>query len=145
MSVIQGIPLSFVLEMWTAIHDFTASTGDDFKLALYLSASHNKDTTAYSTTDEITGTGYTAGGATLTSVTPVMSGLYSVCDFANPSWTSATFSADSALLYNSSKADRAVLILDFGATKSVSSGTFTVNMPSPDQVSAILRMRRDQS
>ena len=143
MSVIQGVPLSFQLEVLLGTHDFTASTGDTIKMALFDDASHNKDTTAYSTTSEITGTGYSAGGATLTSVTPVLDGLVAICDFADPSWTTATFSANSALIYNSSKSDKAILVLDLGGTKSVTAGTFTVNIPTADQVSAILRIRRD--
>jgi len=98
-------------------------------------------TTAYSASDETSGTGYTATGEILTSVTPVTSGVTALCDFDDRSWTTASFTARGALLYNDTHAtNAAVCVLDFGSDKTVSTGTFTVQFPAADASNAIIRI-----
>ena len=111
-----------------AEHDFTADT---FKIALYTSSATLGAThMAYSTTNEVSGTGYTAGGATLTTVAPTSSGTTAFVDFNDPSFTSATITARGALIYNSSKSNKAVAVYDFGSDQSTTNGTFTITIPS---------------
>lgn len=137
----QAICNSFKQELGVGTHNFTLSTGNVFKIALYTSASTmGASTTAYSATNEVSGTGYTAGGATLTNVTPVLSGSTAVFDFADVSWSTATFTARGALIYNTSASNKAVMSLDFGSDQVVSSGTFSVVFPTPDASNAILRL-----
>jgi hypothetical protein len=143
MAITQAICNSFKTELLTATHNFTASTGDTFKLALYTSsASLDKTTTAYSATNEVGNSGtYAAGGGALTSVTPVLSSDTAVCDFSpDLSFTSATITARGALIYNSSKSNKAVAVLDFGSDKTSTNGTFTVIFPTPDAANAIIRL-----
>ena len=100
-------------------------------------------TTAFSTTNEITntsGTAYTSGGATLTSVTPTTSGTTAFCDFDDVSYTSASFTANGALIYNSSQSNKAVCAIAFGSDKTVTSGTFTIQFPTADATDAIIRI-----
>jgi hypothetical protein len=112
-----------------------------FKIALYTSAtSLDATTTVYSATNEVVGTGYTAGGNTLTDIAPVSSGTTAYISFAATSWTIATFTVRGALIYNSSQGNKAVAVLDFGTDKSVVSGTFTITFPSADASNAILRI-----
>jgi len=132
---------SFKGELLTGSHDFTTTTGDAFKIALYTnSASFTAATTDYTVTNEISGTGYTAGGEELTNVTPTTSGTTGYTDFADVSWTSASFTARGALVYNSTLGTNSVIVLDFGADKTVSSGTFTVTFPTADATNAIIRI-----
>ena len=132
---------SFKQEILVATHNFTASTGNTFKLALYDSdATLSASTTAYSTSEEITGTGYTAAGKTLTSVTPVLDSATAVCDFGDISWTSSTFTANACLIYNDDQANKAVCSVAFGGDKSVSSGTFTIQFPAAAATTAIVRI-----
>ena len=137
---------SFKTEVLTAIHDFTASTGDTFKLSLYTnSASPTKSTTVYFTGDEVSesGTGYTAGGNSLTSVTPALSTDTACCDFSDTSWTSATITARGAIIYNSTATpdnEQSVAVIDFGGDKTCTSGTFTIHFPTADASDAILRL-----
>lgn len=133
---------SFKVELLKGVHDFTLSTGDTFKLALYTStATHGAATTAYSATNEISGTGYTATGAALTNVTPTASGTTAITDFADVSWTTATFTAASGLIYNDTAAgDPAVSVHDFGGDQSVTAGTFTAQFPTADASNAIIRI-----
>ena len=141
MAITQAVCNSFKTQILTATHDFTNGTGDAFKIALYTSsASLDKTTTAYSATNEVAGAGYTAGGAALTSSTPVLSTDTAVCDFADASWNNATITARGALIYNSSKANKAVCVLDFGSDKTSTAGTFTITFPTPDASNAILRI-----
>lgn len=141
MAITTAMPTSFKQEILVATHNFTASTGDTFKMALFTSsATLGASTTAYSTTNEISGTGYTAGGATLTSVTPTTSGTTAYCDFNDVSWSSATFTSNGALIYNSSKSNKACSVHAFGGDQSVSSGTFTVVFPTPDASNAVIRI-----
>ena len=144
MAITSAICTSFKQEILVGTHNFTATSGDTFKIALFTSdASLGASTTAYSTSNEITnssGTAYTAGGATLTSVTPTTSGTTAFCDFADVSYTSASFTANGALIYNDDQSDKAVAVIAFGGDKTVSSGTFTIQFPTADATNAIIRI-----
>jgi|TARA_R100000084_G_C4502730_1_gene78917 hypothetical protein len=141
MANTSAICTSFKVELLKGVHDFTATTGDTFKIALFTSsATLGAGTTAFSTSEEITGTGYTSGGATLTSVTPTTDSTTAVCDFANVSFTSASFTANAALIYNSSESNKAVAAIAFGSDKTVTSGTFTIEFPAADATNAIIRL-----
>jgi hypothetical protein len=141
---------SFKLQLLSGIHAFNTSvvragTGADaFKLALYTSAATlDATTTVYSSTNETTntaGTAYVAGGNTLTSPTTSSSGTTAWADFADTSWSTASFTARGALIYNSTQGNKAVVVLDFGADKTASAGTFTVVFPTPDASNAIIRI-----
>jgi hypothetical protein len=134
---------SFKVELMRSIHNFTASTGNTFKLALYTnSASFTAATTAYTTTNEVTASGsYAAGGGTLTNVTPTSSGTTAFTDFADISFTTATITARGALIYNdTATGDPTVVVLDFGSDKTSTSGTFQVIFPTADSSSAIIRI-----
>jgi len=137
MSILQTQTTSFKAELYQAIHDLTTDT---LKIALYTgNATLNESTTAYSTTNEITGTGYTASGVTLTGVSVNSSGYTAYVSFNNPSWTSASFTTRAALIYNSSKANRSIAVLDFGADKTVSGNTFTITLPTNNASDALIR------
>ena len=144
MAITSAICTSFKQELLVGTHNFTATSGNTFKIALFTSdASLGAGTTAYSTSNEITnssGTAYTAGGATLTSVTPTTDGTTAVCDFADVSYTSASFTANGALIYNDTQSDKAVAVIAFGGDKTVSSGTFTIQFPAADTSNAIIRI-----
>lgn len=124
---------SFKQEVLQAVHKFetVGNSGDTFKCALFtVTAALGASTTAYGATNEITGTGYSAGGVTLTCYTPTVNSNVASADFDDSVWSGATFSGVRyALIYNSSKSNKAVAVVDFGADKSVSAGTFTVTMP----------------
>jgi hypothetical protein len=145
MAITSAVCTSFKVELLKGVHNFTATTGNTFKIALFTSsASLGAATTAYSTSNEITnssGTAYTAGGATLTSVTPTASSTTAVCDFADVSYTDATFTANGAMIYNdSASGDPACVIVAFGSDKTVTSGTFTIQFPTADATNAIIRL-----
>jgi hypothetical protein len=145
MAITSAICNSFKTEVLQAVHNFTATTGNTFNLALYTSsATLDKTTTAYSATNEITntsGSAYVAKGKALTSVTPALSGDTACCDFADVSWTSASFTANGCLIFNDSAAgDPAVCAIAFGGDKTVSSGTFTIQFPVADASNAIIRI-----
>ena len=146
MAITSAICNSFKTEILTGTHNFTASSGNTFNLALYTSdATLNKSTTAYTTSNEVSGSGYTAKGNALTSVTPTLSTDTAVCDFADTSFTSASFTARGCLIYNSSSisgltSNAAVCSIDFGGNKTVSSGTFTIQFPANNSSSAIIRI-----
>lgn len=134
---------SFKVELMQAVHNFTASTGNTFKLALYdNNASFTAATTAYTATDEVGNSGtYTAGGGTLTNVTPTSSGTTAFTDFADLSFTSATITAYGAMIYNDTAAGNpSVCILDFGGAKTSTAGTFTIVFPTADASNAIIRI-----
>ncbi len=132
---------SFKKELLEGLHDFNASGGNTFKLALYTSsATLNASTTAYATTNEISGTGYTAGGGTLTNVDPTTSSTTAFCDFNDLTFSSATITARGALIYNSTNSNRAVVVLDFGADKTSTAGDFTIVFPTADSSNAIIRI-----
>ena len=144
MTISSAVCNSFKQEILVGTHNFTASSGNSFKLALYTSsASLGAGTTAYATTNEISntsGSAYTAGGKVIVSVTPALSGSTAVCDFADISFTSASFTANGCLIYNDTQADKAVCVVAFGSDKTVSSGTFTIQFPTADASNAILRI-----
>ena len=145
MAITSAICNSFKTEVLQGIHNFTASSGDTFNLALYTSsATLNKSTTAYSSSNEISntsGSAYSAKGKALTSVTPALSTDTACCDFADISWTSASFTANGCLIFNdSATGDPAVMVFDFGADYSVSGGTFEIQWPTNDASNAILRI-----
>ena len=145
MAITSAVCNSFKTEVLQGLHNFTASSGNSFKLALYTSsATLNKSTTAYSTSNEITntsGSAYTAKGEALTSVNPALSGDTACCDFADVSWTSASFTANGCLIFNdSASGDPAVCAIAFGSDKTVTSGTFTIQFPVADADNAILRI-----
>lgn len=134
---------SFKVELMQAVHNFTATTGNVFKLALYdNSASFTAATTAYTSTNEVPNSGsYSAGGGTLTNVTPTSTGTTAFTDFADLSFTSATITAYGAMIYNDTAAGNpSVCILDFGGAKTSTAGTFTIIFPTADASSAIIRI-----
>ncbi len=145
MAISSAICNTFKTEVLKAVHNFTASSGNSFKLALYTSsASMGASTTAYATTNEIantSGSAYSAKGKALTSVTPVLDGSTAVCDFANISWRSASFTANGCLIFNdTASGDPGVCVIAFGGDKTVSSGTFTIQFPAADASNAIVRI-----
>ena len=134
---------SFKVELMRGVHNFTTSTGNTFKLALYdNSASFTAATTTYTATNEVAASGsYSAGGGALTNVTPSSTGTTAFTDFADLSFTSATITAFGALIYNDTAAgDPTVCVLDFGGAKTSTSGTFTIIFPTADSTSAIIRI-----
>jgi len=144
MANTSAICNSFKTEILKAVHNFTASTGNTFKIALFTSsATLGAGTTAYAATgmNEMSGTGYTAGGKALTSVTPSLDSTTACCDFDDISWTSATFTANACLIYNdSASGDPSVCAVAFGGDKAVSSGTFTIQFPAKAATTAIVRI-----
>ena len=132
---------SFKKELLEGLHDFNASGGNVYKLALYdNTATLDASTTVYTTTGEISGTGYTAGGGTLTNVDPTSSGTTGFCDFDDLTFSTATITARGALIYNSTNGDRAVVVLDFGSDKTSTAGDFTIVFPTADASNAIIRI-----
>jgi hypothetical protein len=133
---------SFKKELMEAKHNFLNSGGSTFQIALYTdSASFTAATTAYTTSNEISGTNYTAKGNTLTRVDPTTSSTTAYTDFADTSWSTATFSAMGAMIFNDSASnDAAVVILDFGALKTATAGTFTIAFPAANASNAIIRI-----
>ena len=145
MAISSAVCNTFKTEVLRAIHNFTASSGDTFNLAMYTSsASMGAGTTAYISTNEISnsaGSAYSAKGKALTSVTPALDSSTAVCDFANISWTSASFTANGCLIFNdSASGDPAVCVIAFGGDKVVTNGTFTIEFPAADSSNAILRI-----
>ena len=155
MAITQAMCTSFKSELLQGIHNFhngsgggtttTTGTGNTFKIALYTSSvTLAASTTAYATTNEVSGTNYSAGGNTLTNVDPSTSGTTALTDFADSTWSSATITANGALIYNSSttagSADRAVVVLAFGGDKTSTAGDFTITFPAADASNAIIRI-----
>lgn len=141
MAITTAICDSFKQELAQALHDFTASTGNAFKMALYVAAATlGSSTTAYSATNEASGTGYTAGGAALTNITPQVTSNVAHWQFSNVSWSSSSITARGCLIYNTTNSNRAVAVWNFGADYTSSSGTFAVNMPTNNNSSALLRI-----
>ena len=133
---------SFKKELMTGTHNFTNSSGNTFKLALYTnSASFTAATTAFTTSNEVSGTGYSSGGGTLTNVTPTTSSTTALTDFADLTFSSATITARGALIYNdSASGDPSVVVLDFGGDKTSTAGDFTIVFPTAAASSAIIRI-----
>jgi hypothetical protein len=138
MAITSGMCTSFKAELFGGIHDLDT---DVIKMALYTSsATLGPSTTAYSATNEVVGTGYSAGGATVTGVTISTSGTSAVVDMNDVTWASATITARGCLIYNSSKANRAIAVIDFGGDKTSTNGPFTAIIPVADASNAILRI-----
>lgn len=146
-----AFPTSAKVELMTKLHDFTASTGNDFKVALGIptpTGTYGAATTNYSNltgnSDEVSGTGYSAGGYDITAAnntTPTSSGTTAyTTPGVNPSWTSSSFSARACIMYNATNGNRAVYVGDFGGTQTVSSGTFTIIMPTNNSSNALIRL-----
>ena len=145
MAITSAICTSFKVEILKAVHNFTASSGNTFNIALYDSdASLGAGTTAYTTSEEISntsGSAYSAKGKALTSVTPAASSTTAVCDFSDISWTSASFTARGCMIFNdSASGDPSVCCIDFGGDKTATNGTFTVQFPTANSSDAIIRI-----
>ena len=141
MAITSAICTSFKQELLVGTHNFTNSSGNSFKLALYTSsATLGAGTTAFTTTGQASGTNYTSGGSALTNVTPATSGTTAVCDFADLTFTNATVTARGCLIYNDTNSDKAVCALDFGGNKTTTAGTFTVAFPAAAASTAIIRI-----
>ena len=142
MAISQAMCTSFKIALLDGEMDFSSNTGQTFKIALYTSsASLGEGTTAYSATNEVSGTNYTAGGNTLSiSANPAASGTTAFLDFADTTWSNATITARGALIYKSGGSNPAVAVLDFGADKTSTAGDFTVQFPAADASNAIVRI-----
>jgi hypothetical protein len=148
MAITQAMATSFKVEILDGIHNFgvgvirASTAADTYKIALYTSAaSLDAATTAYTTSNEVVGTGYTAGGNTLAiSVVPVSSGTTAYLSFSNSSWTTASITARGAMIYNSTQSNKCVAVLDFGSDKTSTAGTFTIVFPTADASNAIIRI-----
>ena len=147
MTIAQTATTSFKVELLQAVHNFGPTSPNTFKVALYTAASTiGPTTTVYTTTAEVVGTGYTAGGNTLVISTSPTSGNNTAniptafVSFSNSSWPGASFTARGALIYNSTEGNKSVAVLDFGADKTVSNDTFQIIFPTADATSAIVRI-----
>jgi len=147
MAITQAMCTSFKVELLNGIHAFGTTvarggtTADSMYIALFTSsASLDATTTAYSTSNEVAGTGYTAGGNSLTAVAPTSSGTTAFTDFNDTTWSTATITARGALIYNSTQSDKAVAVLDFGSDKTSTAGDFTIVFPTADSSNAIIRI-----
>jgi hypothetical protein len=136
MAILQGMCSSFKQESWLGIHDLDTDT---LKLALYTAAADlSQATTVYTSTGEVVGAGYTAGGEVITGAQVLLSGTTAYLTFNNPVWTGASFVCRGGLIYNASKANRAIAVLDFGADKTAN-GTFPIQLPAATAAAALLR------
>ena len=141
MAITQAMCTSFKKELLEAKHNFLASGGNTFKLALYTSsATMTAATTAFTTTNQASGTNYTSGGAALTNINPTSSGTTAFTDFADLTFGTATVTARGCLLYNSTNSNKALCAIDFGGDKTSTAGDFTVVFPSPTATGAIIRL-----
>jgi hypothetical protein len=139
MAITQAICSTFKQQLLEGIHNFAASGGDTFKIALYTSSANlNSSTTVYTTSGESSGTGYTAGGGTLTNAGTGLTGTTAFLDFEDYTWTSATISAAGALIYNATEGNKAVAVLSFGATYPSTNGNFTVTFPAATSTTAVI-------
>ena len=147
MAITQGFATSFKVQVLDGVHAFGtavvrgATTPDVFKIALYTSAATlGPTTTVYSATNEVVGTGYSAGGATLTTTAPTSTSTTAWLDFDDVTWASSTITANGALIYNSSQGNKAVAVLAFGADKTSTAGSFTIVFPAANSTDAIIRV-----
>lgn len=146
MAISTAMCTSFKKELLEGKHDFNATSGHTFKIALFTSsATLGASTTDYSTTNEVVGSGYTAGGNTLTNVDPTTSGTTAFTDFADSTWSSATITANGALIYNTTTdggtgTTNAVCALAFGGDKTSTNGDFVIQFPVADASNAIIRI-----
>ena len=142
MAITQAMCTSFKKELLEGVHNFKASGGNTFNLALYTSsATMSASTTAYTTTNEATGTNYTAKGAALTNVNPTSSGTTAFTDFADLAFGTATITARGCMIFNdTASGDPAVAVFDFGGDKTSTAGSFTIQFPTADASNAIIRI-----
>ena len=146
MAITSALCTSFKKELLERKHDFNATSGHTFKIALYTSsASLDAATTDYTTSNEVVGTGYTAGGIALTNIDPTSSGTTAFVDFADATWPSATITAAGALIYNTTTdggtgTTNAVAVISFGGDKTSTNGDFVVQFPAADASNAIIRL-----
>jgi hypothetical protein len=148
MAISQAMATSFKVEILDGIHNFgtgvvrASTAADTFKIALYTSSANlDAATTAYTTSNEVVGTGYTAGGNTLAiSVVPVSSGTTAYLSFSNSSWAASTITARGAMIYNSTQSNKCVAVLDFGSDKTSTAGTFTIVFPTAAAGTAIIQI-----
>lgn len=141
MAITSTLTTSFKKELLEATHNFSASGGNSFKLALFTSsASLDATTTAYSSSNEASGTNYTAGGAALTNIAPTSSGTTGFTDFADLTFSNATVTARGCLIYNDTNSDKAVAAIDFGGDKTSTAGDFTIVFPAAAASTAIIRI-----
>lgn len=138
----MAITAAFCNSFKQELFDGTHQAGDDYKIALFTSAATlNKSTTAYSTTNEVSGTGYSAGGQSLASRSVSLDGDTAIVDWGtDPSWPNSTITARGALIYNATRSNKACAVLDFGTDVVSSNGTFTVALPAPSAAAAVLRI-----
>jgi hypothetical protein len=138
MAIVQSMVSSFKQQILLGEHDLDT---DVIKIALYTSAADlGAGTTVYSTSNEVVGVGYTAGGNTLTGATVSLSGTTAYVDFADTTWAASTITARAALIYNSSKSNKAIAVLDFGSDKTTTANNFTIQFPANDASSAVVRI-----
>lgn len=141
MAISTAFCTSFKQGLMQGLHNFSNPGGNTFKIALYTSsATLGASTTAYSATNEVTGTGYTAGGNTLTSVTPTTSGTTAYTTFADTTWSNSTITANGALIYNANATNASCVVLAFGSDKSTSNGDFKIIFPTANATDAIIRI-----
>jgi hypothetical protein len=135
------VPDSFKQELFLATHNFSTSAGNTFKLALYTTVTgFSTGTTNYITTNEASGTGYSAGGTTLVNSTVTVAQNISFVSFNNATFSTATLTASCCLIYNSTQSNKAVVVLDFGGSKTSTNGDFTIQFPTANSTSAVLRI-----
>jgi len=148
MAITQAMTTSFKVDLLNGVHSFGVSvvradtSADTFKIALFgPDAAIGQDTTVYTTAEEVTGTGYTAGGQELTiSTAPTSAGNIAYLSFSNVVWNSATFTARGALIYNETQGNKAVAVIDFGEIKAPSNANFTLAFPTTDIANVIVRL-----
>ena len=141
MAITQSMATSFKKELLEGKHNFLASGGNSFKLALYTSsATMGAATTAFTTTNQASGTNYTSGGNALTNINPASSGTTAFTDFADLTFGTATITARGCMIYNDTNADRNVAVFDFGGDKTSTAGSFTITFPTADASNAIIRI-----
>jgi hypothetical protein len=146
MAITSALCTSFKKELLERKHDFNATSGHTFKIALYTSAANlGASTTNYTSTSEVVGTGYTAGGIALTNIDPTSSGTTAFIDFADATWASATITAAGALIYNTTTdggtgTTNAVAVISFGGDKTSTNGDFVIQFPTADASNAIVRI-----
>lgn len=136
------VPDSFKNELFLSTHNFSSTAGNTFKLALYSTSTgfSAASTTVYTTTNEVSGTGYTATGASLTNVGSTVAQNISFVDFSDVTFSTATITASAALIYNSTSSNKSVVVLDFGGDKTSTNGDFTIQFPAANSTSAIIRI-----
>ena len=141
MAIYQTMCTSFKAEVAQGLHNFTRTTGDVFKIALYVATANlGADTTIYTSTGEASGTNYSAGGIALTNITPLSSGTTGYWSFDDATFTNVTLSCAGALIYNSTNGDRAVCVLSFGSTINKAAYNLVITLPPMGATDSVLRI-----